>query len=382
MDIQPDQQPASTAYARPRQPADSPAAALPTETLQHILELALEDDEDPFERQSTRRSFSKVCYHWYTVVPSPIEYAVSSARSARKLALRLRQSTSDPGEKVRSLVIRLDAVNGVNRGGRTAKLLEACRNVEHLSIDLKSALTGGYMCDGGGMGYRLYEAAKKLKGLRVLELLEEAYVSPAALADIVEVWPELHALRLNCKFHPSCRPPPLPVAEALRHLDISGDVELAHALLPYIAPLRTTFSLIVRGDPLPDSRFSGLLLPFADRLDKFAAPDGWLWSSTLRSMFLNMKNVHTLELHHSIIKDAHLVLELHPLAELRELIIVGVATSAEDCAGLHVEWLLSHLFPSFERLRLPRQLAQLWTAAETKTVEDRAEQSQFELVWT
>ncbi|ORY57102.1 hypothetical protein BCR35DRAFT_309689 [Leucosporidium creatinivorum] len=381
MDVQPAQQPTSTTHTRIQQPADSPAAALPTETLQLILELALEDEEDPFERQRTRRSFSKVCYHCYSVAASPIEYAVSSDSSARKLALKLKQSTSQHGAKVRLLAIQSSRVNGSG----TVTLLEACQNVEHLSIELESPRTtrsGG----SGAFGHDIYAAMKHLRRIRVLEFLGCAHITRQVVAEMVENRSALQFLRIHATVErPQCVLPweaPTPSVAALRHLDISGDVELARALLPHLAPFRTTFSLIVRRDPLPDSGVGSLLLPFAPHVHDFAAPDGWLWSSTLRSLLLNMKNVHTLELHHSIIKDAHLVLKLHPLAKLRELIIVGVATSAEDCAGLHVEWLLSHLSPFFERLRLPRQLAQLWTAAETKTVEDRAEQSQFEFVWT
>ncbi|ORY89088.1 hypothetical protein BCR35DRAFT_192229 [Leucosporidium creatinivorum] len=79
MEDQAVQQAPPTPYARPQQPADSPAASLPTETLTHILDLALQDLV-PLERQTIRMVFSSVCKHWWTVASSERELVVQGSK--------------------------------------------------------------------------------------------------------------------------------------------------------------------------------------------------------------------------------------------------------------------------------------------------------------
>ncbi|ORY82414.1 hypothetical protein BCR35DRAFT_303834 [Leucosporidium creatinivorum] len=386
MDAQPAQQPTSTTYARPQQPEDSPAAALPTETLIRILELAMEE-EDPFERQGTRRSFGGVCYHWHSVVPSPTEYAVSSATEARKLARALKlklKSASEDRPQVHSLAIRLAATNSVDCSGKTAQLLDACRGVEHLSIDLESALAA-VMDHCAGMGHKMYKATKKLKGLRVLELHNEAFITPRALSDMIIAWPSLRTLRLSSKFARYSTTGPFPPAHALRHLEITADPGLIEALLPHLTSLNTPLTLVVRktlnADPFPTSSVARALVPLASRLDEFAALDHWIWDAAFRFLLLRMINLRALKLHFSIIRAAFATLDLESLAQLRQVTILCPAGSLDGCTGLQLQQVLQRLPISCEQLCLERQLAKLWSGDEKADVERAAERNKAEVVW-
>ncbi|ORY57108.1 hypothetical protein BCR35DRAFT_211731 [Leucosporidium creatinivorum] len=134
MDMLSTQKPTSITHTRPQQPADSPAAALPTETLQHILRLALEG-EDAWRRQSTRLSFRRVCTLWWKVAEVGTELAVKDTMMAEWVAKQLKAKGGKARrERVRSLDLNIEFHKTTGKGNRLAGLIVACPSLEKLEM--------------------------------------------------------------------------------------------------------------------------------------------------------------------------------------------------------------------------------------------------------
>lgn len=180
--------------------------------------------------------------------------------------------------------------------------------------------------------------------------------------------PTLHSLRIDDGSGTDAgsglarAPSAVSPAWALRHLDIYGDAGLIRGLLPHLTLFKTPLSPVLR-QPHFVNRWSfsaaQALMPLANRLDVFAAPDGCDVDDAFKALLLAMTSAHTLELHHSIIKAAHRALKLQPLVELRQITIGGVAATVKDCPVARIVWRLSHLPSAFGSLHLPEQLAEL-----------------------
>jgi len=164
MEAQPLQQPTSSSYARPQQPTDPSAAALPTETLLQIFQLGM-DGQDVLKRQATRIQLSKVCYRWSQVAGSSGEYAVKSSDQAHMLASSLRQSTG--GRRVRSLVLIAEEMGDGAHRTAGAALLKTCTAVERLDLRLGN---GGYFGDD------LVEALRGLRSLKEFVMSRRSHV--------------------------------------------------------------------------------------------------------------------------------------------------------------------------------------------------------------
>ncbi|ORY82320.1 hypothetical protein BCR35DRAFT_331385 [Leucosporidium creatinivorum] len=167
------QKPTSSTYARPRQPADSPAAALPSETLTQILELSLHD-LSPAARQDTRFAFSEVCRHWYDLATATAsnELFVSNSSKAERLAASLLLSSADRQRKVRTLVVEVE-IKGktTSRGKKLEKMLLCCPKLERLHLTLADSLgERKNNAPSGTLGTALRSAIGKCALLRTLEL--------------------------------------------------------------------------------------------------------------------------------------------------------------------------------------------------------------------
>jgi len=154
MEAQLAHQPTSPTYARPRQPADSPVAALPTETLVRILELALEEEEDPFERQCMTWSFQKVSWQWSAAVGEQREYALEHQEQVAGLVKALSSSGRD-GE-VQSLALPIQLLDESPAHAKT-QLLRLCSSLKKLEVQC----AGGFDLDYGDE--EALEAARGLK---------------------------------------------------------------------------------------------------------------------------------------------------------------------------------------------------------------------------
>ncbi|ORY82369.1 hypothetical protein BCR35DRAFT_331434 [Leucosporidium creatinivorum] len=142
MDDQPAQQPTSTTYARPQQPAEAFASTLPVETLTRIFELALEGfvwpDED--KGQAQRIKYGLVCRSWCSAALPLPHYVVTSSIKAERLAKMLKAARRS-NHIVTSIDIAASVDEGAGRGPRIAKLLAQCPKLERLV--LQSAVIGG-----------------------------------------------------------------------------------------------------------------------------------------------------------------------------------------------------------------------------------------------
>lgn len=177
MDDQPPKQAPPTPYARAQQLTDSPAASLPTETLTHIIDLALQDLK-PLERQKTRISVSNVCKHWWTVAASERELVVQGSKQAGRLAEALLEAeTAERQEAVKSLVIQLGAITDANDIKAPADLLLSCPKLERLSLTFTEGLASEakYRI----LGKHLRDALTTCSDLRELELLGNMIVPPS-----------------------------------------------------------------------------------------------------------------------------------------------------------------------------------------------------------
>lgn len=157
MDVQQDQQPTSSAAARPQQPADSLAASLPTETLAQILEASLER-LDVWERQKAGMSFAQVCVRWHGAVGFGKELAVKDATIAERLAKQLKAGDCLTTERVRTLSVRIEA-DGGGRSQRAARLLTVCPRLISLELKAKGRLSLGVGWDPD-LGQPLMKALK------------------------------------------------------------------------------------------------------------------------------------------------------------------------------------------------------------------------------
>jgi len=186
MEAQQAQQPTSAAYTRPRQPADSPAAALPVETLTQILQLSLHD-LSPVARQTTRFAFSQVCRHWYDLATAsaPDELFVADSSKAERLTTSLLASSKEKQEKVRGLVIEVEKKQKTgSRGTRVADLLLACPKLERLHLTLADSL--GELkkkAKSGTLGSILRTALGKSTTITALELHGEIHLPAKAIAE-------------------------------------------------------------------------------------------------------------------------------------------------------------------------------------------------------
>ncbi|ORY82397.1 hypothetical protein BCR35DRAFT_303810 [Leucosporidium creatinivorum] len=133
MDAQPAQQPTSTPYARPRQPEDSPAAALPTETLIRVLELAMEAEWSPFDRQRMRWRFQKVSWQWWKALGEQKEYAVRTEEETQ--ALKQALSTTGRGGVVQSLALGM-TLRDQHDDPSPAELVVLCTAIKELKVQI------------------------------------------------------------------------------------------------------------------------------------------------------------------------------------------------------------------------------------------------------
>ncbi|ORY57094.1 hypothetical protein BCR35DRAFT_355513, partial [Leucosporidium creatinivorum] len=143
MDILPTQKSTKATHTRPQQPAGAPAAALPTETVQHILRLALEG-ESAWRRQSTRLVFGRVCTLWWKVAEVGTELAVKDTMMAEWVAKQLKAKGGKARrDRVRSLDINIEFRHVPGKGNRLTGLIIACLSLEKLEIHADSSVLLG-----------------------------------------------------------------------------------------------------------------------------------------------------------------------------------------------------------------------------------------------
>ncbi|ORY52818.1 hypothetical protein BCR35DRAFT_18257 [Leucosporidium creatinivorum] len=126
------QHPPAAKITRLQQPADAPAASLPTETLAHILNSSLEG-LDPWGRQKARMRFARVCVAWYGAVEVGRELVVKDTKVAERRAKSLMKGSAERRDRIRSLSIKIEE-NGAGRGQRVASLVSACSQIETLQL--------------------------------------------------------------------------------------------------------------------------------------------------------------------------------------------------------------------------------------------------------
>ncbi|ORY89068.1 hypothetical protein BCR35DRAFT_300866 [Leucosporidium creatinivorum] len=137
-------------YARPQQSTDSPAGSLPTETLTHILDLALQDLV-PLERQTIRMVFSSVCKHWWSVAPKTDELVVHGSKQAERLSTALlNEEFAFRQEAIRALVITVGKETSPKASTLVGDLLLSCPLLERLNVTLDQGFSGGYGTLGKG----------------------------------------------------------------------------------------------------------------------------------------------------------------------------------------------------------------------------------------
>ncbi|ORY82387.1 hypothetical protein BCR35DRAFT_352223 [Leucosporidium creatinivorum] len=289
MEAQAAQQPTRTTYTRPRQPEDSPAAALPTETLIRILELAMEE-EDPFERQKLRWTFQKVSCQWSEAAGEQREYAVAAEKQAEALVQAFHKAGR--AGKVQSLAINQDMLYGAQ--GAMVELLKICSALTKLELLRVSRFDFAYGDE------EAVEAMLKLK--EVQEVVFMGLPEALTLSRILRAWPVLRSLRLSCRFrNETSMLDPMP-SVALQHLDIVPDLDMIRELLLYIKDSDLPRSLTVRSGFVafirhpPKVQEAQALLPLATRLHRFSAPDGWEPSTEFERLIGAMTSLRHLEL--------------------------------------------------------------------------------------
>ncbi|ORY82405.1 hypothetical protein BCR35DRAFT_83338 [Leucosporidium creatinivorum] len=165
MDAQSAQQPTSTTYARPQQPAEAFAATLPVETLSRIFELALQHFEWPNEEkgQAQRVNYGLVCRSWCSAALPLPHYTVSSSAKAQRLA-QVLQATDRSRQAVRSLDITSEGEKVSGRGAKIAKLLSLCPKLERLTLDVNRDLCApGRRHEDGALGKVVRDALCKVQ---------------------------------------------------------------------------------------------------------------------------------------------------------------------------------------------------------------------------
>lgn len=121
---------------QPPRPA-GPAASLPNEILQYILNLA----PTPLERQAARIAYSGVSRHWYNATQYPVEFAVRRSWQAASLAVRLKKEREESPDGVvahpaRKLFLSLVQIGGIHKPESAAflALLDECRELDTLHL--------------------------------------------------------------------------------------------------------------------------------------------------------------------------------------------------------------------------------------------------------
>ncbi|ORY84160.1 hypothetical protein BCR35DRAFT_62404 [Leucosporidium creatinivorum] len=198
MEQQQDQQPTSSATARPQQPADCFVASLPAETLAQIVDSSLQE-LDAWERQQARMSFAQVSIDWYGAAGVGRELAVKDTLMAGRLTMWLR--TRGPGAerraRVRSLSMYIES-DGAWRSSNAGRLLSVCRQLKSLELRAEGQLCLG--ADGIiSFGKPLNEALKKLPQLRRFryQTLAFALVPSHEILSAFASWPKLQTLTLK-----------------------------------------------------------------------------------------------------------------------------------------------------------------------------------------
>ncbi|ORY82375.1 hypothetical protein BCR35DRAFT_303782 [Leucosporidium creatinivorum] len=177
-------------YLRPQQPADSPAASLPTETLKQILELSLEG-LTLGTSQKNRLAFGRVAVHWWSVAEVNKQAVVKSSFKAEKLAQAIRKH----GKKSpTTLYLEIEAL-GAGRGQRAASLLSACRGLEYLELRIVDGSPLGRQDDQ--LGKPLYEALQSLSSLKTVLLPERIQLTSATFFGLLASWTRLEVLRAS-----------------------------------------------------------------------------------------------------------------------------------------------------------------------------------------
>jgi hypothetical protein len=145
MEAHQDQQFTSSTTARPVQPPDAPAAALPTETLAQVFNLALEG-LNSWDRQRARLELAQTCIQWYTAAEPGRELAVKDTQMAEAVAQSLDMQGA--GAKVRSLSMEIEA-DGPERSKRATAHVSACPQLDSLELVAAGNL---YLGAAGGRG--------------------------------------------------------------------------------------------------------------------------------------------------------------------------------------------------------------------------------------
>ncbi|ORY82384.1 hypothetical protein BCR35DRAFT_303793 [Leucosporidium creatinivorum] len=292
MEAQPAQQPTSTTYTRPQQPADAYAATLPVETLTRIFELAKEGVQDPFDRQNMRWSFQEISCQWSIAVGKQRDYAVGYERQAEALGNALRSSGRE--DEVRSLALSQKLMGGSQ--GATVELLKLCSALKKLELIRVGRFYSAYGDE------EALEAMSKLK--EVQEVVFMGAPEALTLSRVLHAWPVLRSLRLSCRFrNETSMLDPMP-SVALQHLDIVPDLDMIRELLLYIKDSDLPRSLTVRDYQgcfrrLLDPKVAEALLPLASRLHRFSAPDPWQPSPAFDHFISSMSSLRQLEIGYS-----------------------------------------------------------------------------------
>ncbi|ORY82411.1 hypothetical protein BCR35DRAFT_352240 [Leucosporidium creatinivorum] len=390
MDAQPAQQPTSTTYARAQQPADSPAAALLTETLIRVFELALEEEEDPFERQKLRWRFQKVSWQWSTAVGEQREYAVTTDKEAQ--ALKRAISMTGRSDEVQSLAL---TTSNLDLAPWKEELLQLCSAVNKLELSL---LPPSDLALPGNVTRRAPEVLACSKGVRKFVLNDRRGYTAHHLFDLsgfLNSWPSLKSLEVKIAVHQGftwARAAP----SSLQHLEIpASDLLLVRVLLPHLRDPTLFRSLRIRIDPdypsTPHESLAEELLPLANRLHRFSALGGWEPSTEFEQLIGAMSSLQHLELgyttsnalpadetKHNLPPSA----SLGQLASLRELILrdVGKAqTTTYLLATLND--LLSTPPASLKRIQLDSSLTTSWPEGARAELESKAEAAGVWLVF-
>ncbi|ORY82395.1 hypothetical protein BCR35DRAFT_303808, partial [Leucosporidium creatinivorum] len=287
-------------YLRPQQPADSPAASLPTETLKQILDLSLKDLKLG-TAQKARLAFGRVAVHWWSVAEINKQAVVRSSSKAEKLAQAIRKH----GKKSpTTLYLKIEAL-GAGRGQRAASLLSACRGLEFLQLRIVAGSPLGRQDDL--LGKPLYEALQSLSSLKTVVLPERIQLTSATFFGLLASWTRLEVLRAS-ELSLSDSGGAAPSAEnlpSLTTLRIPLGPSLAHArhLEPLLAASKSTISHLAfgpveveLGDELPTAEQFAFLLPVAPRLKSLEMYDGaqTFTNDCLEAVIDALKSVETL----------------------------------------------------------------------------------------
>ncbi|ORY57126.1 hypothetical protein BCR35DRAFT_309713 [Leucosporidium creatinivorum] len=193
MDVKPAQQPTNTTCTGPGQPTDSSTAALPVETLQHILELALEG-EDAWRRQSTRLRFGRVCTLWWKVAEVGTELAVNHTSTPERVAKLLKGGKRVRRERVRSLYINVEADSSTGKGKLLAGLVALCPSLEKVEMLVNGSTKLGM---NSALSKPLADALSSLTKLQHFTYESQGDFFLPKVADfgaLISSWPHLKTL--------------------------------------------------------------------------------------------------------------------------------------------------------------------------------------------